>query len=272
MTERTFAADDTLPRVPLPTLEASCHRFLEWCAPLLTADELATTEAAVADLLRPDSPARTLHAALAEYDATPGVGSWLDLFWPSRYLGRRDRIALNANFFFLFREETTLATSTGANQVERAAGIISAAVDYKLALDQEAIPPVLQRGQALSMWQNKYLFSETRIPGAEQDSVRVPYSAEWPGPSTAKHVVVFFRGSMFRMDVLGADGAPYSLDDLADGLREVLKAGARSTRTDSAVGHLTTKARAEWAASRQALLAQPANAAARGLIEPAGVW
>ncbi|KIA61078.1 choline/carnitine O-acyltransferase [Nocardia vulneris] len=269
MTERTFAADDTLPRVPLPTLEASCHRFLEWCTPLLTADELATTEAAVADLLRPDSPARTLHAALAEYDATSGVGSWLDLFWPSRYLGRRDRIALNANFFFLFREETTLATSTGANQVERAAGIISAAVDYKLALDQEAIPPVLQRGQALSMWQNKYLFSETRIPGAEQDSVRVPYSAEWPGPSTAKHVVVFFRGSMFRMDVLGADGAPYSLDDLADGLREVLKAGARSTRTDSAVGHLTTKARAEWAASRQSLLAEPANAAALDTVETA---
>ncbi|AFU03360.1 choline/carnitine O-acyltransferase [Nocardia brasiliensis] len=269
MTERTFAADDTLPRVPLPTLEASCHRFLEWCAPLLTADELATTEAAVADLLRPGSPARTLHAALAEYDATPGVGSWLDLFWPSRYLGRRDRIALNANFFFLFREETTLATSTGANQVERAAGIISAAVDYKLALDQEAIPPVLQRGQALSMWQNKYLFSETRIPGAEQDSVRVPYSAEWPGPSTAKHVVVFFRGSMFRMDVLGADGVPYSLDDLADGLREVLKAGARSTRTDSAVGHLTTKARGEWAASRQSLLAEPANAAALDTVETA---
>ncbi|WP_405165140.1 choline/carnitine O-acyltransferase [Nocardia sp. NBC_01499] len=269
MTERTFAADDTLPRVPLPTLEDSCARFLRWCAPLLTADELATTEAAVDDLLRADGPGRTLHAALAEYDATPGVGSWLDLFWPSRYLGRRDRIALNANFFFLFRDDTTLAASTAATQVDRAAGIISAAVDYKIALDAEAIPPVLQRGQALSMWQNKYLFSETRIPGETQDSVRVPYSEEWPGPSDAKHVVVFFRGSMFRLDVLGKDGAPHSLDDLACGLREVLKAGARSTRTDSAVGHLTTKARAEWAASRQQLLAEPANAAALDTIETA---
>ncbi|MFI6042842.1 choline/carnitine O-acyltransferase [Nocardia sp. NPDC051321] len=269
MTDRTFAADDSLPRVPLPTLEDSCARFLRWCAPLLTADELATTEAAVDELLRADGPGRTLHAALAEYDATPGVGSWLDLFWPSRYLGRRDRIALNANFFFLFRDDTTLAASTAATQVDRAAGIISAAVDYKLSLDAEAIPPVLQRGQALSMWQNKYLFSETRIPGETQDSVRVPYSEEWPGPSDAKHVVVFFRGSMFRMDVLGQDGAPYSLDDLACGLREVLKAGARSTRTDSAVGHLTTKARAEWAASRQALLAEPTNAAALDTIETA---
>ncbi|MGY1873402.1 choline/carnitine O-acyltransferase [Nocardia gipuzkoensis] len=269
MTERTFAADDHLPRVPLPTLEDSCGRFLQWCEPLLTADELAATRAAVDDLLRPDGPGRTLHAALAEYDATPGVGSWLDLFWPSRYLGRRDRIALNANFFFLFRDDTPLAVSTPATQVDRAAGIISAAVDYKLALDQEAVPAVTQRGQKLSMWQNKYLFSETRIPGVEQDTVRVPYSAEWPGPSQARHIVVFFRGSTFRMEVLGPDGAPYSPEDLADGLRAVLKAGARPTPTDSAVGHLTTKARAEWAQSRQRLLAEPVNAAALDAIETA---
>ncbi|MGY1943232.1 choline/carnitine O-acyltransferase [Nocardia asiatica] len=269
MTERTFAADDHLPRVPLPTLEDSCGRFLQWCRPLLTADELAATEAAVEDLLRPDGPGRTLHAALAEYDATPGVGSWLDLFWPSRYLGRRDRIALNANFFFLFRDDTPLAASTAATQVDRAAGLISAAVDYKLALDQEAVPAVTQRGQKLSMWQNKYLFSETRIPGVEQDTVRVPYSAEWPGHSQARHIVVFFRGSTFRMDVLGPDGAPHSPEDLADGLRAVLKAGARPSRTDSAVGHLTTKARAEWAVSRQRLLAEPANAAALDAIETA---
>lgn len=269
MTERTFAADDHLPRVPLPTLEDSCGRFLQWCAPLLAADELATTRAAVGDLLRADGPGRTLQAALAEYDATPGVGSWLDLFWPSRYLGRRDRIALNANFFFLFRDDTPLAMSTAATQVDRASGIISAAVDYKLALDQEAIPPVTQRGQKLSMWQNKYLFSETRIPGAEQDTVRVPYSDEWPGHSEARHIVVFFRGSMFRMDVLGPDGAPYSPEDLADGLRAVLKASARPARTDSAVGHLTTKARAEWAASRQTLSTEPANVAALDAVETA---
>ncbi|WP_194813790.1 choline/carnitine O-acyltransferase [Nocardia sp. XZ_19_385] len=266
MSDRTFAADDQLPRVPLPTLEDSCTRFLRWCAPLLSSEEYATTEAAVADLLRPDGPARTLQAALAEYDNTPGVGSWLDLFWPSRYLGRRDRIALNANFFFLFRDDTTLAASTDADQVARAAAIVSAAVAYKLALDDEAVEPATQRGQQLSMWQHKYLFSETRIPGAEQDSVRVPYSDEWPGPSNARHIVVFCRGNALRLDVIGPDGEPYALDDLADALRTVLTtAGA----ADAAVGHLTTKARAEWAASRTTLRAEPANVAALDTIETA---
>uniref|UniRef100_UPI0024550C1E choline/carnitine O-acyltransferase n=1 Tax=Nocardia wallacei TaxID=480035 RepID=UPI0024550C1E len=63
MTDRTFAFDDQLPRVPLPTLEDSCARFLEWSAPLLTEDERAAAERAVAGLLRPDGPARLQHAA-----------------------------------------------------------------------------------------------------------------------------------------------------------------------------------------------------------------
>ncbi|KZM73059.1 choline/carnitine O-acyltransferase [Nocardia terpenica] len=269
MTDRTFAFDDRLPRVPLPTLEDSCARFLRWSAPLLTEDEFAETERAVADLLRPDGPARILHADLERFDAQPGVGSWLDEFWPARYLGRRDRIALNANFFFLFRDDTPLARSTPAQQVERAAAIVTAAVNYKLLLDAEAVPPVTQRGQHLSMVQNKSLFSETRIPGDPQDTVRMPYSAEWPGPSRARHIVVFFRGNIFRMDVLGPDGAPYGPGDLADGLRAVLKAGARRAPTNSAVGHLTTLARAEWAGVRAALRTEPANVAALDAIETA---
>ncbi|MBT2504743.1 choline/carnitine O-acyltransferase [Streptomyces sp. ISL-98] len=257
----TFALEDSLPRVPLPTLEASCERFLAWCAPLLTADERAATEAEAAAFLSPDGPGRALQAALGEYDATDGVHSWLDTFWPYRYLGRRDRIALNANFFFLFKD-------SGQPQVERAAGLIAGAVHYKGQLDREVVPPVMQRGRPQSMEQNKFLFSTTRIPGQEQDTVRSPYSDDWPGPSTARHIVVFFRGAMFRLDVYGPDGVPHSLEDLEAGLRAVMKTGA-DTAGDQ-VGHLTTMARAEWAAARHSLLAcHPGNAEALDAVETA---
>nr|WP_245573891.1 choline/carnitine O-acyltransferase [Amycolatopsis nigrescens] len=263
LSTRTFGNEDRLPRVPLPSLEDSCERFVEWCAPLLTADELAETEAAVASFLRPGGDGRKLHAALERYDAEDGVRSWLDTFWPARYLGRRDRIALNANFFFLFSE-------SDRPQVERAAGLIAAGVNYKLLLDQELIPPIVQRGQPLSMEQNKFLFSATRIPGAVQDTVRAPYSEEWPGPSPARHIVVFAGGNLFRLDVLGPDGHPHTLEDLAAGLSAIKKAGATRAAREEAVGHLTTKARAEWAASRQALLAlDPGNAAALETVESA---
>jgi carnitine O-acetyltransferase len=263
LSNRTFGNENRLPRVPLPTLEDSCERFLAWCAPLLNSDELAATEAAVASFLRPDGAARTLHGALEEYNADDGVHSWLDTFWPSRYLGRRDRIALNANFFFLFED-------SDLGQVERAAELIAAAVDHKLLLDEELLAPNIQRGQALSMEQNKFLFSTTRIPGSVQDTVRAPYSAEWPGPSRARHITVLFRGNTFSLDVIGPNGRPHTLDDLALGLRSIMKAGATRSLPDDSVGHLTTKARAQWAASRQALLARDTgNGGALDTIESA---
>ncbi len=258
LSEKTFGNEDRLPRVPLPTLEQTCARFVEWSAPLLTPEQLATTEAAVAEFLAPDSPAHALQAALAEYDATPGVQSWLDEFWRSRYLGRRDRIALNANFFFLFKDN-------GETQVQRAAGLIAGAVDYKRRLDAEVLAPGVVRGTPQSMEQQKFLFSETRIPGAVQDTVRMPYSDGQPGPSTARHILVCYRRNLFRMDVVSPDGVPYSLADLSAGLEEILQ--AEENPADRAVGSLTSKARAEWAASREALL--PNNREAFDAVETA---
>jgi carnitine O-acetyltransferase len=264
----TFAQDDQLPRVPLPTLAESCERFLAWSAPLLTPAERSQTAAAVDAFQAADGPGPILHADLTRYEATEGVHSWLDDFWDSRYLGRRDRIALNANYFFLFADAA--GRSGEQPQIERAAGLIAAAVDYKLRLDDERIEPVTQRGQALSMAQNTFLFSTTRIPGAVQDTVRTPYSAEWPGPSQARHIVVLHRGNLVRMDVVGPGGHPYTLEDLAAGLTAVLKATPERVPADAAVGLLTTKARAAWAGSRARLSAvDPANATALDTIETA---
>ncbi|WP_285475586.1 choline/carnitine O-acyltransferase [Amycolatopsis sp. NBRC 101858] len=249
---RTFGNEDRLPRVPVPTLADSGRRFLEWCGPLLTPDELAETEAAVEDFLAPGSPAHGLQAALEEYDRSPGVHSWLDTFWPYRYLGRRDRIALNANFFFLFQDSPL-------GQVERAAELTAAAVDYKLKLDDELVPPVLVRGGPQSMVQHQYLFSATRIPGELLDTARTRF------PSPERHIVVFHRDTPFRMDVIAADGRPHTAEQIADGLRAILK---DDHVADVPAGHFTTKARAEWAVSRKALL-EAGNAEALETIETA---
>jgi carnitine O-acetyltransferase len=199
---------------------------------------------------------------LEKYNAREDVHSWLDAFWPYRYLGRRDRIALNANFFFLFEE-------SDLGQCPRAAGLIMAALHYKHLLDDERIPPVRQRGRPLSMEQNKFLFSTTRIPGPVQDRVRSPYSDARPGPSTARHILVLHRGNLFRLDVLGPGGRPHTLDELAGGLAAVM-AAASPAAPGTAVGHLTTGARARWAANRQALQAlDPANAASLDEVEDA---
>jgi carnitine O-acetyltransferase len=143
-------------------------------------------------------------------------------------------------------------------------------VNYKLLLDAELVPPITRNRQPLSMVQQKSLFSATRIPGAVQDTVRMPYTEEWPGPSQARHIVVFFRGNIFRLDVLDEEGRPFLRDDLEAALQAVMAAGATRAAPGTSVGHLTTKARAEWAASRQALRAyHPGNADALDAVETA---
>jgi carnitine O-acetyltransferase len=270
----TFDLEDSLPRVPLPSLEDSCARFLAWCAPLLTPAELAETEAAVERFRAPDGPGPALHAALVRYEASEGVHSWLDEFWLDRYLGRRDRIALNANYFFLFPgvpEPAPNTPDTPGAQAQRAAELVAAALDFKIRLDAERVPPERRRGQAQSMVRHRYLFSTTRIPGIPRDTVRAPYTEQWPGPSDARHIVVFRAGRPFRLDVLGPDGTPRTIEELAAGLAAVIaQADPTPLPLSEQASQLTTLARPAWAERRAYLRAHdPANAAALEDIERA---
>jgi carnitine O-acetyltransferase len=261
-TTGTFDAEDDLPRVPVPPLAESAAKFLEWCSPLLDEVQTVQTRAAVDELVR--GPGPVLQAALESYAAAPTTYSWLDAFWESRYLGRRDRTALNANFFFLFAASTDPAEQ---EQAGRAAGLILGALDHKHRVDTRTLPPATRRGAPTTMEQHKFLFSATRIPGDEQDTARTPYTDAWPGPSRQRHVVVFLRGHAFRLDVLGPDGTPHTAAELAAALRALR---ARVDEPGPGVGALTTKARAAWAASRRALRDEhPDNAAALETIETA---
>lgn len=259
----TFANDDGLPRLPLPALRDSAQRFLRWCEPLLDNAQFTATETAVAEFLRPESPAWALQSELERVDASEDSQSWLDDFWPSQYLGARGRVALDVNYFFLLDDRE-------GDQCERAADLLAAAVDFKRSIDTEEVPPETPRGRPQSMEQLKRLFGTTRIPGETMDTVRTPYSPEHPGPSRARHVVVFSHGHMFAFDVIDPDGRPYTPDELTAGLRALLAAVPEQAAPGRSVGHLTTKDRTEWARSRRALLEiDPANPAALETVETA---
>ena len=52
----TFAAQNSLPKLPIPALEQTCQRYVDTLRPLQTARERAETERAVADFLAHDGP------------------------------------------------------------------------------------------------------------------------------------------------------------------------------------------------------------------------
>ena len=72
----TFAAQDKLPKLPIPDLEATCRKYLAAVDPLQTAREHADSERAVADFLRSDGP--ELQEKLKKY--ATGQSSYIEQF------------------------------------------------------------------------------------------------------------------------------------------------------------------------------------------------
>lgn len=72
----TFAAQDKLPKLPIPDLESSCKKYLAALDPLQTARERADTESAVHEFLRVDGP--DLQERLKKY--ATGKSSYIEQF------------------------------------------------------------------------------------------------------------------------------------------------------------------------------------------------
>ena len=62
----TFAAQGKLPKLPLPSLESSCKRYLDALKPLQSAQEQEASAAAVQNFVDGEGP--ILQAQLKEYD------------------------------------------------------------------------------------------------------------------------------------------------------------------------------------------------------------
>lgn len=72
----TFAAQDKLPRLPIPDLASTCDKYLQVLKPLQTPRQRAETEHAVRDFLASDGP--DLQEKLQRY--AQGKTSYIEQF------------------------------------------------------------------------------------------------------------------------------------------------------------------------------------------------
>jgi len=75
----TFAAEDKLPKLPIPDLESSCKKYLEALKPLQSPREQADTKAAVEEFLKSEGP--ELQERLKKY--ATGKTSYIEQFCKS---------------------------------------------------------------------------------------------------------------------------------------------------------------------------------------------
>ncbi|KAK4580332.1 carnitine O-acetyltransferase yat1 [Recurvomyces mirabilis] len=235
----TFAAQDKLPKLPIPDLESTCTKYLAALDPLQTAREHAESERAVQEFLRAEGP--DLQEKLKQY--SQGKSSYIEQFWYDSYLNYDNPVVLNLNPFFLLEDDPTPARN---NQVTRAASLVVSALSFVRAVRKEELPPDTLRGQPLDMYQYSRMFGTARIPTENGCQINQDPSA--------KHLVVLCRGQFYWFDVLDDNHDLIMTEkDVALNLQVIVDDAVQTPVNEAAkgaLGVLSTENRKIWSGLR----------------------
>ncbi|KAI8585099.1 acyltransferase ChoActase/COT/CPT [Geranomyces variabilis] len=255
---KTFANQDRIERLPIPSLSNLSTKYLASCKPLLTEEEYRTTEEVVNDFVAPGGFGELLQQRLTEYGKEQ-KHSWLEDIWLKKaYLEWREPSMINVNWWCQFidhpahpkdllRKPPPKGVLT-TFQIQRAAGLITNMLNFKDLVDSERLPAEYMRDRPLDMNQYKAQFGTSRLPGDPADTIRTVH------PCLARHVIVLTKDQIYKVDVLRADGSRVPLKELE---RVLYAVGEDSlhTKPEPGVGILTAGHRDTWAKAHKELLA-----------------
>jgi carnitine O-acetyltransferase len=227
-----------LERLPVPTLSETCALYLRLVSPLLADEEFAATRTAVSEFAGAGGQGEVLQERLLRWSQSPDVKNWLEPFWDDWYLCDDTPLVVNVSPGFAL-------PGTNRPQVERAARLLAAALEFKRLVDTERLEPDLEQGRPRCMRDYSRVCSSTRIPGATRDALQQS--------PTSRHVVVVRDHRFFSLDVLDEEGRACAVEDLERALQEIADAETGSPP----VGVLTTDQRRVWAQVRHELQRGP---------------
>ena len=260
--DMTFGNQRIIPRLPVPGLEETCGKFLEWVKPLLTSEDLERTSEETAFFCSEEGPGPLLQEALVEFASRKDVANWLEPFWDRMYLEGRSPLPLYSNIFYMMSLGTLAGEET---QFNRAAGLVEAMIRFKELIESQSLRPDMQGDRPICMIQYKKVFSSCRIPQKDRDILRTPISGENPASPDQRHIVVARNGRFFALDVIDNDGRPYSSHSIEKALAEIV---SFESPPEYPPGVLTAVSRDTWAEARAVLRAlSPINAGSLDLIE-----
>lgn len=257
-TGRTFASQHTLPKLPVPSLDDTCKRYLTALRGLQDDKEHAATQRAVRIFLDGEGPA--LQRRLNEW--AQEKASYIEDFWYESYLSHSDPVVLALNPFFVLENDPT---PDRGSQLPRATALIISSLGFIHDLRQGLLDPDAVRGRALDMDQYSRLFGTARIPTERGCKMLVN--------NAARHMVVLRRGQFYWFDALDEDNRPLLTErEVLRNLQAICKDADKTPITEvarTAIGVLTTENRKTWSSLRHELAQDKTNAACLRLVDDA---
>ncbi|KAK2873324.1 hypothetical protein FQN49_002438 [Arthroderma sp. PD_2] len=247
--------EDSLPKLPVPTLEETGKRYLKSVHPLLSAEEYKNTEKAVSEFIKPGGEGETLQKRLIARNEDPKTENWLYEWWnQTAYLTYRDPVVPYVSYFYSYRDDRQRRAPA-----KRAAAIATSVLDFKRQVDDGSLEPEYLRKEPMAMSSYQYMFNCCRVPADGAD-----YPQKYPAKEN-EHIIVMRKNQMFKVPT-SVNGQQLNTSEFQQQFETILKKAERVP----AVGALTSADRDFWTAARKNLLAaNSANEAALKTIEGA---
>ncbi|KAJ7816979.1 hypothetical protein B0H14DRAFT_2843895 [Mycena olivaceomarginata] len=193
----------SLPRLPVPTISSTAHKYLESTRPHLTPAEYAQTEAAVHAFMASPQAAE-LQKRLEARAADPGTLSWLSEWWnDAAYMGYRDPVVVFVSYFYIHVDDR-LRTKPA----QRAASLLKAMLPFRTLTETKELEPEKVRGAPLCMDSYKWLHSDT---------------ARKFDPATHNHVVFVRKNKFYSVPLVHASGQELSAAELETQIERVIE-------------------------------------------------
>ncbi|KAL2887138.1 carnitine O-acetyltransferase-like protein [Ceratocystis lukuohia] len=252
----TLRFQDSLPRLPVPTLSETATRYIQSLKPLLTPAELEKSKEAVADFVKPGGVGEKLQEKLLARRNDPNVKNWLYEWWNDlAYLSYRDPVCPYVSYFYSHRDDRRRR-----DPAKRAAAISTAVLEFKKMVDEGTLEPEYMKKLPICMDTYKWMFNASRVAAKPAD-----HPIKFP-PAENKHIIVIRNNQFFKV-LHEVDGKQLNTAELEKQFSYVYKSAQGKVPP---VGALTSENRDVWADARKILLdADPSNAASLEAIESA---
>ena len=247
--------EESLPRLPVPTLEETAARYLKSVHPLLSKSELESTTEAVQEFIKPGGIGNKLQEKLIARREDPKNKNWIYEWWnDAAYLTYRDPVVPYVSYFYSHRDDRRRRDPS-----KRAAAISTAVLEFKKQVDSGTLEPEYMKKLPISMESYQWMFNCCRVPARPAD-----YPVKYPAAEN-KHILVIRKNQFFKV-MHEVDGKQLNTSELEQQFKRVYQKAEKA----SPVGTLTTENRDVWTDARELLLkAHPSNVKAIKEIESA---
>ncbi|KAB1270185.1 Carnitine O-palmitoyltransferase 1; muscle isoform [Camelus dromedarius] len=252
-----YSFQASLPKLPVPSVPATVHRYLESVQHLLDDEEYCRMEVLAKEFQEKTAPRLQKYLVLKSWWATNYVSDWWEEYV---YLRGRTPLMVNSNYYVM---DLVLVKNTDV-QAARLGNAVHAMIMYRRKLDREEIKPVMALGIVpMCSYQMERMFNTTRIPGKDADVLQ--------HLTDSRHVAVYHKGRFFKVWLYEGSHL-LKPRDLEMQFQRILDDPSPPQPGEERLAALTAGGRVEWAQARQAFFSSGKNKAALDAIERAAFF